>query len=108
MRAQEYRNFIINKFREEPTRRLTFTMVRKALSGEVNSLQRVFNFLENWGLINYIPDEKQVGKVAPLPEIVSSGPPGEIAVIAAEPETVAAGRYITICSHMAQAQNKFW
>ncbi|XP_061342881.1 SWI/SNF complex subunit SWI3A isoform X2 [Gastrolobium bilobum] len=50
---KEYRDFIINKYREEPSRRLTFTEVRKSLVGDVTFLHKVFLFLENWGLINY-------------------------------------------------------
>ncbi|CAJ1974338.1 unnamed protein product [Sphenostylis stenocarpa] len=50
---KEYRDFIINKYREEPSRRLTFTEVRKSLVGDVTFLHKAFLFLENWGLINY-------------------------------------------------------
>ncbi|KAI4343581.1 hypothetical protein L6164_010915 [Bauhinia variegata] len=50
---KEYRDFIINKYREEPSKRLTFTEVRKSLVGDVSLLHKVFIFLENWGLINY-------------------------------------------------------
>ncbi|KAK7282082.1 hypothetical protein RIF29_10602 [Crotalaria pallida] len=50
---KEYRDFIINKYREEPSRRLLFTDVRKSLVGDVTLLAKVFRFLENWGLINY-------------------------------------------------------
>ncbi|XP_042496432.1 SWI/SNF complex subunit SWI3A [Macadamia integrifolia] len=48
-----YRDFIINKFREEPLRRLTFTEIRKSLIGDVNLIHKVFLFLEKWGLINF-------------------------------------------------------
>lgn len=50
---REYRDFIINKYREEPTRRLTFTDVRKSLVGDISLLHKVFKFLEKWGLINF-------------------------------------------------------
>lgn len=50
---KEYRDFIINKFREEPSRKLTFTEVRKSLVGDVTFLHKAFLFLQNWGLINY-------------------------------------------------------
>ncbi|XP_043706911.1 SWI/SNF complex subunit SWI3A [Telopea speciosissima] len=49
-----YRDFIINKFREEPLRKLTFTEIRKSLIGDVNLIHKVFLFLEKWGLINFI------------------------------------------------------
>ncbi|GAB2289375.1 hypothetical protein Dimus_023682 [Dionaea muscipula] len=57
---KEYRDFIINRFREDPSRRLLFTDVRKALVGDVCLLRKVFNCLEKWGLINFsIAAEKQ-------------------------------------------------
>lgn len=49
---KEYRDFIINKYRENPKQALTFNEVRRMLIGDVNSLSRVFDFLEHWGLIN--------------------------------------------------------
>ncbi|XP_068650665.1 SWI/SNF complex subunit SWI3B [Aristolochia californica] len=48
-----YRNLIIKKYRENPSRKITFTEVRKTIVGDVGSIRRVFDFLENWGLINY-------------------------------------------------------
>ncbi|XP_057972553.1 SWI/SNF complex subunit SWI3A isoform X2 [Malania oleifera] len=50
---KEYRDFIITKYREDPSRRLTFTEVRKSLVGDVSLLHKVFEFLEKWGLINF-------------------------------------------------------
>ncbi|CAM8939592.1 unnamed protein product [Rhodiola kirilowii] len=49
-----YRNSIINKYRERPSRKLTFTEARKTIIGDVGSIRRVFDFLETWGLVNYI------------------------------------------------------
>ncbi|XP_056862590.1 SWI/SNF complex subunit SWI3A isoform X2 [Raphanus sativus] len=54
---KEYRDFIINKYREDTSRRLTFTSIRKHLVGDVNLLRKVFLFLENWGLINFLLKE---------------------------------------------------
>ncbi|KAL0711450.1 hypothetical protein Bca4012_018428 [Brassica carinata] len=51
---KEYRDFIINKYREDTSRTLTFTSIRKYLVGDVNLLLKVFLFLEKWGLINYL------------------------------------------------------
>ncbi|CAH8320726.1 unnamed protein product [Eruca vesicaria subsp. sativa] len=51
---KEYRDFIINKYREDSSRSLTFTSIRKYLIGDVNLLRKVFFFLEKWGLINYL------------------------------------------------------
>uniref|UniRef100_A0A2N9J2X2 Myb-like domain-containing protein n=1 Tax=Fagus sylvatica TaxID=28930 RepID=A0A2N9J2X2_FAGSY len=50
---KDYRDFIINKYREEPSRRLTFTEVRKSLVGDISLLHKVFKFLEKSGLINF-------------------------------------------------------
>ncbi|XP_014498604.1 SWI/SNF complex subunit SWI3B [Vigna radiata var. radiata] len=50
-----YRNSIVKFFRYNPTRKITFTDVRKTLVGDVGSIRRVFDFLEAWGLINYHP-----------------------------------------------------
>ncbi|KAA8550312.1 hypothetical protein F0562_001996 [Nyssa sinensis] len=48
-----YRNSIIGRFRENPTRKISFTEARKTIIGDVGSVRRVFDFLEAWGLINY-------------------------------------------------------
>ncbi|KAG8379456.1 hypothetical protein BUALT_Bualt07G0090400 [Buddleja alternifolia] len=50
---KEYRDFIISKHREDPSRKLTFTEVRKSLVGDISLLLKVFTFLEKWGLINF-------------------------------------------------------
>ncbi|XP_073035564.1 SWI/SNF complex subunit SWI3A [Primulina eburnea] len=70
---KEYRDFIISKFREDPSRKLTFTEVRKSLVGDVSVLHKVFTFLEKWGLINFnVDDDKErdnfvgSGKTAPF------------------------------------------
>jgi SWI/SNF related-matrix-associated actin-dependent regulator of chromatin subfamily C len=47
---KDYRDFIINKYREEPLRRLTFTEVRKSLVGDISLLHKVFKFLEKSGV----------------------------------------------------------
>ena len=38
---KEYRDFIINRYRENPHKRINFTEVRKMLVGDVNSIRRV-------------------------------------------------------------------
>lgn len=50
---KEYRDFIISKYREDPSRKLTFTEVRKSLVGDISVILKVFTFLEKWGLINF-------------------------------------------------------
>nr|CAD1831311.1 unnamed protein product [Ananas comosus var. bracteatus] len=53
-----YRDSIIRQFRAQPWRKLTFTEARRGLIGDVGSVRRVFDFLEEWGLINYTPSAK--------------------------------------------------
>ncbi|KAK6257302.1 hypothetical protein QUC31_000761 [Theobroma cacao] len=48
-----YRNSIIKQFRENPSRKISYTDARRALVGDVGSIRRVFDFLELWGLVNY-------------------------------------------------------
>ncbi|XP_062113873.1 SWI/SNF complex subunit SWI3B [Humulus lupulus] len=50
-----YRNSIVKHYRVDPSRKITFTEVRRILIGDVGSVRRVFDFLEAWGLINYSP-----------------------------------------------------
>lgn len=55
-----YRDSIIKHYRENPSRKITFTDVRRTLVGDVGSIRRVFDFLETWGLINYWASAKQL------------------------------------------------
>ncbi|XP_060204150.1 SWI/SNF complex subunit SWI3A [Lycium barbarum] len=57
---KEYRDFIITSYREDPTRRLSFTEVRKSLVGDISVLHKVFTFLEKWGLINFDPNNAEL------------------------------------------------
>ncbi|KOM41483.1 hypothetical protein LR48_Vigan04g168100 [Vigna angularis] len=84
---KEYRDFIINKYREEPSRRLTFTEVRKSLVGDVTFLHKAFHFLENWGLINYgappaADAEKEEEEEEPCKVRLEEGTPNGIRVAA--------------------------
>lgn len=47
-----YRNAMIDKYREDPARELTFTEARRWLAGDVGTLRRIHAFLHSWGLIN--------------------------------------------------------
>ncbi|XP_075107964.1 SWI/SNF complex subunit SWI3A [Nicotiana tabacum] len=57
---KEYRDFIITSYREDPTRKLSFTEVRKSLVGDISALHKVFTFLEKWGLINFDPSNAEI------------------------------------------------
>ena len=53
---KEYRNFIINLYRENQNSYLTATVCRRHLAGDACSILRVHAFLEHWGLINFKVD----------------------------------------------------
>ena len=67
---------MMNQYRaaKKAGERLSFTKARRGLVGDVNSLQRVFDFLERWGLINWQPRidaEKAAGLGANVPRVVA-------------------------------------
>ncbi|XP_057479853.1 SWI/SNF complex subunit SWI3A-like [Actinidia eriantha] len=81
---RDYRDFIISKFREDPSRRLTFTEVRKSLVGDISVLHKVFAFLERWGLINFgAPAGEGLGKEGNWRVRVEDGAPNGVRVVAA-------------------------
>jgi SWI/SNF related-matrix-associated actin-dependent regulator of chromatin subfamily C len=53
---KDYRDFMINTYRLNPTEYLTVTACRRNLAGDVCAIMRVHSFLEQWGLINYQVD----------------------------------------------------
>ncbi|KAJ3280223.1 hypothetical protein HK104_000821 [Borealophlyctis nickersoniae] len=53
---KDYRDFMINTYRLNPTEYLTVTACRRNLAGDVCAIIRVHAFLEQWGLINYQVD----------------------------------------------------
>ncbi|KAI8048382.1 hypothetical protein BDF22DRAFT_703091 [Syncephalis plumigaleata] len=63
---KDYRDFMINTNRLNPTEYLTVTACRRNLAGDVCTIMRVHAFLEQWGLINYQVDaETRPSLVAP-------------------------------------------
>lgn len=50
---KDYRDFMINAYRLNPTEYLTATACRRNLAGDVCAIIRVHAFLEQWGLVNY-------------------------------------------------------
>ncbi|OMO93839.1 hypothetical protein COLO4_16638 [Corchorus olitorius] len=80
---KEYRDFIINKYREDPSHRLNFTEIRKCLVGDVTLLRKVFCFLENWGLINFVaPPRPREGSQNDIKVRVEDGAPNGVRVVA--------------------------
>ncbi|CAI0446513.1 unnamed protein product [Linum tenue] len=81
---KEYRDFMINRYREDPSTRLTFTEVRKSLVGDVSLLNKVFQFLNQWGLINFGADSARIESENEYKDEVrvEDGPPNGIRVVA--------------------------
>lgn len=50
---REFRDFMMDTYRLNPSEYLTVTACRRNLAGDVASIIRVHSFLEKWGLINY-------------------------------------------------------
>ncbi|KAG0051738.1 hypothetical protein BGZ83_003356 [Gryganskiella cystojenkinii] len=53
---KDYRDFMVNTYRLNPSEYLTVTACRRNLAGDVCAIIRVHAFLEQWGLINYQVD----------------------------------------------------
>lgn len=47
------RNHMVNRWREQAPHGVTFSELRKELAGDAAALMRLFNFLEQWGLVNF-------------------------------------------------------
>ena len=55
---KNYRNFIINLYRENSTMYLSSNTCRKHLPGDACAILRIHAFLEHWGLINFKLNQK--------------------------------------------------
>ncbi|KAK6346868.1 hypothetical protein TWF696_006973 [Orbilia brochopaga] len=63
---KDYRDFMINTYRMNPTEFLTVTACRRNLTGDSCTIMRVHRFLEQWGLINYQVDpERRPNAIGP-------------------------------------------
>ncbi|TKX20466.1 SWIRM domain-containing protein 1 [Elsinoe australis] len=63
---KDYRDFMINTYRLNPSEYLTVTACRRNLAGDVCAIMRVHAFLEQWGLINYqIDPDTRPSNIAP-------------------------------------------
>ncbi|THU47375.1 hypothetical protein C4D60_Mb09t14830 [Musa balbisiana] len=81
---KEYRDFIISKYREDPTKCITFTEIRKSMIGDVGYLHKVFLFLEKWGLINFGAKVPKTSVEDAGPKVVvEEGPPADVQVVPA-------------------------
>ena len=83
------RNAIVQRFREDPSRRITFAECRPSLVGDLNGMQRIFTFLEHWGIINHIPTKAgPVANARPPPAARAAQDALALPAEAAEPEAV--------------------
>ncbi|ORY86771.1 hypothetical protein BCR37DRAFT_376011 [Protomyces lactucae-debilis] len=63
---KDYRDFMINTYRLNPSEYLTVTACRRNLAGDVCAVMRVHAFLEQWGLINYqVEPETRPSNIGP-------------------------------------------
>ena len=67
---KDYRDFMVNTYRLNPSEYLTVTACRRNLAGDVCAIMRVHAFLEQWGIINY-----QVRRRSPTVECVLTAAP---------------------------------
>ena len=51
---KQARNFIVSMYREQPSLYLSVTECRRHLALDVSAVMRLHQFLEHWGLINYL------------------------------------------------------
>ena len=57
---KQARNFIVGTYREQPTLYLSLTECRRHLSLDVAAVMRMHQFLEHWGVINYLSQRPHV------------------------------------------------
>lgn len=70
------RNFIVNMYREQPSLYLTVTECRRHISVDVSAVMRLHDFLEHWGLINYLSQRPQASSSRSGGAVVLDGPAG--------------------------------
>ncbi|KAL1920036.1 uncharacterized protein VTP21DRAFT_1182 [Calcarisporiella thermophila] len=62
---KQWRDYMIETYRNDPLQYLTLTTCRKHLQGDLFNISRVHAFLEQWGLINF---QAEVEIDSPLPK----------------------------------------
>lgn len=78
---KEHRNFIISKYRENPSRLLKIEDVQGLLTGDETGIVRVFDFLDHWGLINYQVVSDFSRFLSPSSGGVEEGPNGSLQLV---------------------------
>ena len=52
---------MVDAYRADVQRHLSFTECQQSLAGDVNALRRLWKFLHHWGVINFQADEAAGG-----------------------------------------------
>lgn len=68
------RNAMITKYRENPSRYLSFLEASKTLSGSLEQLAGIWAFLDSWGIINYTASDTAEADTA-MPQATDAGDP---------------------------------
>ena len=89
---RDCRDLIINKYREAPQQRLAFAVAQQAAADgatqtDEQGLQRIYDFLDAWGLINYEAADGPAHGLSSLPAVVaSSGKPAKGLLVSWQPQ----------------------
>lgn len=78
---KEHRNFIMSKYRENPSKLLKAEDMQGLLTGDVTGVVRVFEFLDHWGLINYQVVSDFSRFLSPPPGGVEESPNGALQLV---------------------------
>ena len=71
---KQARNFIVSTYREQPTLYLSLTECRRHLSLDVAAVMRLHQFLEHWGLINYLAQKPHASGAHDGTTVLLDGP----------------------------------
>ena len=52
-RYKDLRNAVVDRYREDPTRRLGFSEAAASMPDQGPGLLRIWSFLDEWGIINF-------------------------------------------------------
>lgn len=95
----DFRNAMINKYREDKSRKLSYTDARRMIIGDATAILRIYTFLDGWGLINFEAKDEQVEPQEP-----------NLGIFASEGTTLNLGSSCSISLsadlHQAQPQGK--
>lgn len=82
---RDIHNKIVNQYREDSSRHLTYTACRQALGGDANVILRIWTFLDDWGLINFQAKPRDSHADTHLQTTTSDGAPAGYRMLYAPP-----------------------